>query len=97
MENNHYIETLELPDMELVKHLKVDEQMDSAGQTEFRSVIGKLTSLAHTSRPDICFDIKILSSKFGRPTKRDLQTARKRMIKVKGEYTSMRFPDNILG
>ena len=63
--------------------------MDSAGQTEFRSVIGKLTSLAHTSRPDICFDIKILSSKFGRATK----TARKRMIKVKGEYTSMRFPD----
>ena len=93
MNNNHYIDALELPNMEVAKHLTVDQMMESAGQTEFRSVVGKLTSLAHSSRPDICFDVKVLSSKFGRATKRDLQTARKRMIKIKGEDTNMRFPD----
>ena len=72
MDNNHYIDALELPNMEVVKHLTVDQMMESAGQTEFRSVVGKLTSLAHSSRPDICFDVKVLSSKFGRATKRDL-------------------------
>ena len=62
-------------------------------QTEFRSVIGKLTSLAHTSRPDICFDVKLMSSKLGKATKKDLQTAMKKMLKLKTEVTSMKFPN----
>jgi hypothetical protein len=91
--NNHYIEAMELPEMELVGCIKLDDVMGGEGQTEFRSVIGKLTSLAHTSRPDICFDVKMLSSRFGKATKKDLQTACKKMIKVKSETTTMRFPN----
>ena len=73
--------------MEVAKNLRMEELLDHRGQTEFRSAIGKLTALAHTSRPDICFDVKILSSKFNKATKKDLQTACKRMIKVKSEET----------
>ena len=53
----------------------------------------KLTTLAHSSRPDICFDVKLVSSKFNKATKKDLQTACKTMIKDKSEKTVLRFPD----
>ena len=79
--------------MELVKNINLDTVMNNEGQTEFRSVMGKLTALAHTSRPDICFEIKVLASKFGKANKRDLQTALRRMIKLKSEDTTMCFPD----
>ena len=77
MDNNHYVQALELPCMEVAKNLRMEELMDHKGQTEFWSAIGKLTALAHTSRPDI------LSTKFNKASKKDLQTACKRMIKVK--------------
>ena len=93
MDNNHNVQALELPCMEVAKNLRMEELMDHKGQTEFRSAIGKLTALAHTSRPDICFDVKILSTKFNKATKKDLQTACKRMIKVKSEETFIKFPD----
>jgi hypothetical protein len=93
VDNNHYVAALELPNLEFAKHLKNDEMLNPECQTEFRSVIGKLTSLAHTSRPDICFDVKLMSSKLGKATKKDLQSAMKKMLKVKTEVTSMKFPN----
>ena len=93
VDNNHYVQAMELPNMELVKNINLDTVMNSEGQTEFRSVMGKLTALAHTSRPDICFEVKVLASKFGKANKRDLQTALRRMIKLKSEDTTMCFPD----
>lgn len=91
--NDHYVEALELPDMDLVKNIKIEDVMDMEGQTEFRSVVGKLASVAYHSRPDICFDVKSLSSKFGKATKQDLKTAMKRMMKLKAETTLMVYPD----
>ena len=46
--------------------------MNPDGQTEFRSAVGKHTALAHTSRPDVCFDVKTMASKLGKATKKDL-------------------------
>ena len=93
VDNNHYVAAMELPNMDLVKQAENDEVMNPDGQTEFRSAVGKLTSLAHTSRPDICFDVKTMASKLGKATKKDLQSAMKKMMKVRTELTSMRFPN----
>ena len=93
IDNNHYIEALQLPSMEIVKNMKMDETLNGEGQTEFHSIVGKLTALANTSRPEICFDVKLLSSRYGKATKRDFLMANKRMIKVKSEKLTMRFPD----
>ena len=93
MNNNHYIQALTLPNMDVAKNLKMEDLLDAKGQTEFRSAVGKLTALANTSRPDICFDVKLLSSRFNKATKKDIQTACKRMIKVKSDFVNMRFPD----
>ena len=53
--------------------------------------MGKLSSLAYSTRPDICFDVKTLSNKFNKATKRDLQMAMKRMMKVKSEQVSLKY------
>ena len=66
--------------------------MEADGQTEFRSVVGKLASVAYHSRPDVCFEVKALSSKFGKATKQDLKSAMKKMLKLKAETTTMVFP-----
>ena len=82
-----------MPDMELVKNIALKSMMKAEGQTEFRSVVGKLASVAFHSCPDVCYDAKVLRSVFGKAKKKDLITAMKRMMKLKAETTLMTFPD----
>ena len=91
VDHDHYIMALEEPDMELVKTKKNDEILDEEGQTEFRSVVAKLTAIGQHSRPDICFEAKALSSRYGKATKHDLKVAQKKILKVKSETTRMVF------
>ena len=93
MNNNDYIQALTLPNMDVTKNLKMEDLLDAKGQTEFYSAVGKLTALANPSKPNICFNVKLLSSRFNKATKKDNQTASKRMIKVKFDFVNMRFPD----
>ena len=93
VDNNHYVKALELNNLSVARDLKVGDTMSEEGQTEFRSVVGKLSNLASTTRPDICFDVKILSSKVGKATKQDLKIAVKRLLKVKADPSEMTFPD----
>ena len=93
VDHDHYIMALETPDMDLVKNLKVEEVMVDAGQSEFRSVVAKLTSNCQHSRPDICFEAKALSSKYGKSTKQYLKTALKKIFKNKSGTTKMVFKD----
>ena len=72
MDQNHYITALEEPDMSLVKSLQPGDLMDSLGRSEFRSVVARLATIAYTSRPDLCFDVKAQSTKYGKATKSDL-------------------------
>ena len=97
MNNNHYIQAVSIPNMDVANNLKMEDLLDAKGQTEFRSAVGKLTALANTSKPNICFDVKLLSSRFNKATKKDIQTAWKRMIKVKSDFANMRFPDQKKG
>ena len=93
IENAHYIEAMELPNMDVAKDKKPDEVLDNSGQTEFRSAIGKLTSLAYSTRPDICFELKLLSTKLNNATRKDLQMSYKKILKVKSEIVSIKYPN----
>ena len=62
VDHDRYIMALESPDMDLVKNINTSDTMGEEGQTEFRSVVAKLTSIGQHSRPDICFEAKALSS-----------------------------------
>ena len=41
IDQNHYVDALENPDMEVCDKNELNEVMDQDGQTEFRSVVGK--------------------------------------------------------
>ena len=90
---DHYIQSLELPDLSLVESMKVEEVLDVSGQSEYRGWVAKLLYIGFQSRPDICFDSKCLSSKYGSATKRDFKAVYKMIQKLKGERTCMSFPD----
>ena len=73
---------LESPEMDLVKNINTTEIMGDECQTEFRSVVAKLTSIGQHSRPYICFEAKALSSRYGKATKQDLIVALKKIFKL---------------
>ena len=93
VDQNHYIQLLEVPDLQSVANLKMDDTLDADGQTEFRGWVAKILYIGYQSRPDLIFEGKCLSSKFGTASKRDLKTIYKMIQKLKGENTCMFFPD----
>ena len=93
MDHGYYIMALESPEMDLVKNINTTEIMGDECQTEFRSVVAKLTSIGQHSRPYICFEAKALSSRYGKATKQDLKVALKKILKVKAGTIKMVFRD----
>ena len=93
IDQDHYVQGLELPDMSITEGLKFDDLLCSEGQTMFRGCVAKILHVGYQSRPDVCFQAKCLSSKFGKATKSDMKTAMKKMQKLQGEPTKMCFPD----
>jgi len=63
------------------------------GQAEYRSCEAKILYIGFQSRPDVCFERKVLSTKYGKATKKDLKSALKKIEKLQGEPTHMFFPD----
>ena len=90
---DHYIESLEMPDMQVAVDMKSDDILCPEGQAEFRGCVAKILYVGSHSRPDVCFEAKALSTKFGKATKADLKSAMKKMMKLKGADTVMFFPD----
>ena len=93
IDQDHYVKSLELPELDVANDVVGDELLDAEGQKEFRGCVAKLLYIGFQSRPDVCFEGKCLSSKFGKASKKDLKSAYKKMQKLKGEETCMFFPD----
>ena len=93
MDQDHYVEALEGPDMDTVANISMEETMGDDGQKEFRSAVAKLNCVGYQSRPDVCFDAKSLSTKFGKATKTDLRAAARRIVKLKATSTKMMIPN----
>ena len=90
---DHYVAALEIPDITGIQSLKRDEILPDEFQTIFRSITSKLNMLAMTSRPDIMVDVKVLTTKYGGATKRDLITAIKNTKKIKEQSTELTLPN----
>ena len=93
LNQDHYVDSLEIPDTSELCNVKQDEVLPQKFQTTFRSLASKLNMLAMTSRPDIMFDAKVLTTKYGSATKRDLTKAIKMIRRVKQEPTNLTLPD----
>ena len=80
---DHFVENLSSPDMSEISSLRKETILSSEFQTEFRSLVSKLNMLSVSSRPDITFEVKMLTTKYGNATKFDLMQAIKLLNKVK--------------
>ena len=93
LDQDHYVDQLELPDIKKYEAIQKQDQLDTEGQSVFRSLSSKLNMLALTSRPDFSFQAKCLTTRFGKATKSDLYTAIRLLRKAKQESTKMVIPD----
>ena len=92
IDQDHYVKSFECPDID-VKGLTLADVLDSEGQKEFRSQVARVLHVGYQSRPDVCFDAKVLSSKYGKATKEDLKVLIKLMKKLQNSPTTMFFPN----
>ena len=93
IDQDKYIDELEVPNLKNLAHMTKDTILDSDHQTLFRSLTSKLNMLSITARPDIAFEVKLLSSKYGKATKDDLQNVIKLVRKVKRDTTEFVIPN----
>ena len=93
IDQDHFVQTLEIPDLKEISSLKKHTILPDKHQTEFRSLVSKLNMLSVTSRPDITFEVKILTTKYGKATKGDMNDATKLVKKVKRNSTKITIPD----
>ncbi len=68
--------------------------MDLEGQKVFRSHVARVLHVGYQSRPDVCFEAKAISSKYGKATKADLKTLVKMIKKLQGASTHMFFSES---
>ena len=93
IDQDHYVKAFELPDMEIAQGLLMTDVLSPEGQKIFRGHVARLVHVGYISRPDVCFDAKALSSKYGKATKGDLKTLLKKIQKLQGVPTTMYFPN----
>ena len=92
IDQDHYVKALELPDMDVADKLNMNDLLPAEGQTVFRGSVAKILHIGYQSRPDVSFEAKCLSTKFGKATKADLKISLKKMQKLQGVHTKMFFP-----
>ena len=84
-DQNHYVESLEIPDLSAFEGDDIDAELNEEGQAEYRSAVGRIGWVANASRPDLAYDNLVLSMKLGNASLRDMKTAVKIMKKMKCE------------
>ena len=90
---DHFIEKLTAPEMNEISSMKKETLLPEKHQTSFRSLVSKLNMLSMTARPDITFDVKVLTTKYGKALKQDLMQASRLLKKVKRMTTLITIPD----
>ena len=93
IDQDHLVEQLEAPDMKEISSMKKEDKLPEKFQTVFRSLVSKLNMFSMTARPDITFDVKSLTTKYGKALKLDLMLATKLLKKVKRMSTQITIPD----
>ena len=93
IENNHFIESFIIPDVKQLNGYNSKDVLNTFQQSEYRSIVRKLSALSYTTRPDLCYDVKLLSHRVGNAMKEDFICARKIMSKAKSMPTMIKFAD----
>ena len=90
---DHFVESIIPPDLGKISSNKKSWVLDDEFQTKYRSLVSKLNILSMSARPDISFEVKVLTTKYGKASKLDLMKALKVLEKVKRKTTKITIPN----
>ena len=90
---DHFVESIIAPDLEKISSYKKSWMLSEEFQTKYRSLVSKLNILSMSARPDISFEVKVLTTKYGKANKGDLMKAIKVLQKIKRKTTRITIPD----
>ena len=89
---NEYIDSLEMIEISSERAKKKTDLLSKSELTSYRSAVGSLNWVVQTTRPDVAFDMLVLSMKFQSGTVEDLLSLNKVIKKVKLKEGIVRFP-----
>ena len=90
---NTYAESLQYIDIGETRLENKSSRLTSEETTTLQEAIGQLNWLSCVTRPDISFDVSVLSSSIKEATVSDMVYANKVIRKVKNEKSSIKFPE----
>ena len=90
---DQFVNNMEAPDVKDISSMKKKTLLSDEYQTKYRSLVSKINMLSVTARPDISFEVKVLTTKYGKATKLDIMTAIKLLHKVKRLSTKITIPN----
>ena len=96
IDQDHFVESILPPDLGKISSNKKSWKLDDEFQTQYRSLVSKLNILSMSARPDISFEVKVLTTKYGKALKLDLMKAIKVLEKVKRKTTKITIPNMIV-
>ena len=87
-----FLRQLEDVDTSGLRGLSKTSKVPPQYQKVFRSAVGSVNWLAGTTRPDLCFEVMEMSTKFGRASVSDVRQAARLIKKAKEQSMKVRFP-----
>ena len=92
VDQESYIKSLNQIEVSQRKSQRRDMRLNEEETHLYRSVVGQLNWIGTQTRPDISFDVCVLSMQFGKCTVGDLMDANKVVKRVKTDQVSLFFP-----
>ena len=92
---DQFVNNMEAPDVKDISSMKKNTLLPEDYQTKYRSLVSKLNMLSVTARPDVSFEVKVLTTKYGKATKLDIMKAIKLLQKVKRMSTKITIPNMV--
>ena len=89
MNQDHYIDSIELIDLSRFVWTSNDDILDESGQALFRSKVRALNWLAVQTRPDIAYEVMELSTCFKKATVRNIKEVNQCIKMVKSEKVNV--------
>ena len=92
VDQDQYIDSIEIPEFSY-QNSRSSELVDDDWQSEFRTLVGKISWVASASRPDLSFNALMLSTKYGKASHYDMKLAVKIARKMKSDTSLCKFID----
>ena len=92
VDQDHYFNDLEEPDISNLNAMAKQDLLSDFWQTKFRSLASKLNLVSLCTRPDIVFQAKYLTTRYGKATKSDVISAIKLIRTIKKDSSAYVIP-----